>query len=155
MPPILILGLGNDIISDDAAGLLVARMVREELAGVADVVESSLSGLALLELLLGYERVIIVDAEGTGQRPPGSITEIDPAALDALIAPSPHYAGLPEMFAIAEQLGLDFPKEIRILAIEAENLSEIGGPVSEAVRVALPEAAARVTEMARGWASQD
>ncbi|HOS44477.1 MAG TPA: hypothetical protein PK794_12355, partial [Armatimonadota bacterium] len=65
-PPILILGLGNDIISDDAAGLLVARMVREELAGVADVVESSLSGLALLELLLGYARVVIVDAEGTG-----------------------------------------------------------------------------------------
>lgn len=149
---ILLLGLGNDIISDDAAGLLVARMLRGELAGIADVEESSLSGLALLEVLLGYERVIIVDAEGTGSRPPGAITEIDPAALDALIAPSPHYAGLPEMFAIAAQLHLDFPKEIRIIAIEAENLSEIGGPVSAAVQAALPQAVARVRAIVAEWA---
>ncbi|HOS42810.1 MAG TPA: hydrogenase maturation protease, partial [Armatimonadota bacterium] len=67
----------------------------------------------------------------------------------------PHYAGLPEMFSIAAQLGLDFPKEIRILAIEAENLSEIGGPVSAAVRAALPEAAARVRAIVRAWAGQD
>jgi hydrogenase maturation protease len=99
--------------------------------------------------------VVIVDAEGTGQHPPGTITEIDPAALDALIAPSPHYAGLPEMFAIAAQLDLDFPQEIRILAIEAADLSTIGGPVSPAVQAALPVLAARVRAVVTAWADQD
>jgi Ni,Fe-hydrogenase maturation factor len=33
--PVLVLGLGNDILSDDAAGLLVAAAVRERLAGAS------------------------------------------------------------------------------------------------------------------------
>lgn len=148
---ILILGLGNEIISDDAAGILAARALAEEMRGRADVVESSLSGLALLDLLLGYRKVLIIDAEGTGARAPGSITEIDPAVLDMLIAPSPHYAGLPEMFAIAEQLNLDFPDEIRILAVEAENLHDIGGPVSAPVQAALPWLAAHARAIVAQW----
>jgi hydrogenase maturation protease len=150
-PSILILGLGNEIISDDAAGILAARALAGEMAGRADVVESSLSGLALLDVLLGYRKVLIIDAEGTGARAPGSITEIDPATLDALIAPSPHYAGLPEMFAIAAQLRLEFPDEIRILAVEAENLHEIGGQVSASVQAALPELVHRARVIVAAW----
>ena len=104
----IVLGLGNDLLGDDAAGILAARALREQIGDVADVVESSLTGLALLDLFLGYDRAIIIDAIVTGNKPPGAIHELHPSDLDPVVAPSPHYTGLPEMLAISERLDLKF-----------------------------------------------
>jgi hydrogenase maturation protease len=76
---ILILGLGNELLSDDAVGILAARVLKERLGDKADVVESSLSGMALLDLLVGYERAILIDAVKTGRTPPGTICGTQPS----------------------------------------------------------------------------
>ena len=144
---ILVLGLGNDLLSDDAIGIVVARTVREHLpegeSGVS-VLESSLSGLALLDLFFGYDRVVLVDGVHTGRRPPGSLIELVPDDLRTVVAPSPHYAGLPELLAVAQNLGLPFPTDVRILAVETQDPWTIGGGLSPPVRGAVEEAAARV-----------
>jgi hydrogenase maturation protease len=147
----LVLGLGNDLLSDDAVGIVAARALRAELEGRPDVVveESSLAGLALLELFLGYDRAVILDSIRTGRRPPGSVCELSPADLDAVVAPSPHYAGLPEMLAVARRLDLAFPREILVLAVETEDPYTLGGGLSEPVRRALPALLARVRELLR------
>lgn len=134
---ILILGLGNELLGDDAVGILAARVLKERLKDQADVVESSLSGMALLDLLVGYDRAIIIDAVKTGQTPPGTIYELSPADLGAVAAPSPHYAGLPELIATAQALTLNFPKDIKIFAIEVEDPHTVGGQLSPAVAQAL------------------
>ena len=112
---ILVLGLGNDLLGDDAAGLLAVRALKDTLTSEqATVVESSLSGIALLDHFLGYQKAAIIDAIKTGKNPPGSIMELQPEDLSEVAAPSPHYAGLPEMLALAKQLSLEFPGEIKI-----------------------------------------
>jgi hydrogenase maturation protease len=145
----LILGLGNDLLGDDAVGILAARELAVRLEGRTDVdvVESPLHGVALLEHFIGYDRAIIIDAIRTGTRPPGSIIEIDPDDLKPAKSASPHYAGIPELFAIAKELELEFPKEVRIIAIEVEDPYTIGGEMTEKVRLALPELLRRVEEM--------
>jgi len=142
----LVLGLGNDLLADDAVGLLVARALRERLGELdrVDVRETSVHGLALLELLVGYERAILVDAVHAGRHPPGSVIGIDPSELSEVYAPSPHYAGLPEMFALARALELDFPTDVAIIAIEVADVGTIGGPMTAAVREAVPEACRRI-----------
>ena len=95
----LVLGLGNDILADDAVGVLAARALRDELAGRADVVETAMHGLALLDHFLGYERAILLDAIQTGKQPPGTIIELGVADLSPIATPSPHFTGLPEMTA--------------------------------------------------------
>lgn len=147
----LVLGLGNDLLADDAAGLLAARAVRAGGACGADVVESALSGLALLDLLAGYDRAVVIDAVRTGRCPPGTIHEWGPEDLDQVVAPSPHYAGLPEIIAIASEMRLPFPREIRILAVEVADPETIGGAVHEAVLRAIPEVAARARERLARW----
>jgi hydrogenase maturation protease len=134
----LVLGLGNDLFSDDGVGILAARALKENLIGMADVVESSLSGLALLDILMGYERAIVIDAIRTTLQPPGTISELTPADFDAAYAPSPHYTGLPELLAIADQMDLDFPKDIRIFAVEVMDTHTVGGDLTEPVEKALP-----------------
>lgn len=147
----LVLGLGNELLSDDAVGIFAARALKEKLSDKVDVIESSLAGLALLDFFIGYERVIVIDAVKTGRRPPGTIYELSPEDLDSVMAPSPHYAGLPELLAVAKQLNLDFPKEIRIFALEVEDPYTIGGGLSAPVRETLKELVQRVYTQIERW----
>lgn len=148
----LVLGLGNELLSDDAVGIVVTRAVRERLPAEDPdvcVVESSLSGLALLDLFFGYDRVVVVDGIHTGRRPPGSISLLRPDDLRSVVAPSPHYAGLPELLAVAWNLGLPFPTDVRILAVETQDPWTIGGTLSVPVRGAVEEVTARVLAILR------
>ena len=61
---ILLVGLGNPIMGDDAVGIHVVRMLKDRNRGRADLEfkELSLGGLGLVEEILGYERVFIIDS---------------------------------------------------------------------------------------------
>jgi len=147
----LVLGLGNDLLADDAVGILAARELKERLGVQADVVESALSGLALLDLLIGYRRAIIIDAIHTSRASPGTITRLSREDLSRVLAPTPHYAGLPELFALARRLELEFPQELVIFAVEVEDPLTIGGAMTPAVRRALPELVAQVQDQVNQW----
>ena len=149
----LVLGLGNELAADDAVGVLVARAVREQVAGAADVVESSASGMALIEVFAGYDRAVVVDSIKTGRNPPGTITELWLEDVGRVVAPSLHHAGLPEMAAVAGRLGLRFPSETRVLAIEVFDPYTLGGAVSAPVASAVDELAQRVRAHVQRWAS--
>ncbi|OGC96260.1 MAG: hypothetical protein A2W25_03830 [candidate division Zixibacteria bacterium RBG_16_53_22] len=147
----IVLGLGNELLSDDAIGILIARRIRPELNGSADVIESDQSGLSLLELLVGYDHAIIIDSISAGQDPPGTIIEMEPADLGHVMAPSPHYTGLPEMISIARELKLEFPDRVRIFAIKASDLETIGGEVSDQVFSSIEEVVRRIKELIQTW----
>lgn len=144
--PILVLAMGNDILADDGAAWGAARLLKQEPLDGVDILETAEAGLALLELLEGYDQVVLIDSVKTGRFPPGTIIEFNPADLQKVVAPSPHYAGLPEVLALAERLNLNFPKRLRIFAMEVENPFEIREGLSPAVEAALPEMARRVRE---------
>jgi len=129
----LILGLGNDLLSDDAVGIVAARRLCAVVGGCTDVVECSAAGLALLDVLVGYNRVIILDATSSGDHPPGTVFEMAVDDLRPLARLSPHYAGLPEVLSIGKSLGLDLPREISIFAVEIADCLTIGGGLSEPV----------------------
>ncbi|HYB28657.1 MAG TPA: hydrogenase maturation protease [Solirubrobacteraceae bacterium] len=150
----LVLGLGNELAADDAVGVLVARAARERIADAADVVASSASGMALIELLAGYDRAIVVDSIQTGRNPPGTITELELEQIGRVVAPSLHQAGLPEMAAVAERLGLGFPSETRVLAVEVLDPYTLGGAMSTPVAAAVDELARRICNRVERWASE-
>jgi len=68
----LVLGLGNSILTDDGVGCFVARELEGRLSykGV-EIMESSVGGLGLLDLLAGYDKAIIIDAIHTEEGKPG------------------------------------------------------------------------------------
>ena len=100
--------MGNELFGDDAVGLLAVRRMTETAAHKADFIETGLHGVALLDLFIGYEKAIIVDAVKTGRYPPGTIIEIDPEELVPVDNPSPHYTGVPELIKLAAELKIDF-----------------------------------------------
>jgi hydrogenase maturation protease len=126
----VIIGLGNDLIGDDAVGLIAARRLGSLLGDGFCVVESNLYGLALIEIMTGYDRAVILDAVRTGKHPPGTVIELDPFDFLDVSPPSPHFTGIRELAALAARLRLYFPREIRIFGIEVIDLESIGTGLS-------------------------
>ncbi|MBW2458678.1 MAG: hypothetical protein JRI68_29540, partial [Deltaproteobacteria bacterium] len=56
----LVLGLGNRIVRDDALGPMVVDQLAQ--AVPVEVRSGPIAGLALLDCVTGYERVIVIDA---------------------------------------------------------------------------------------------
>jgi hydrogenase maturation protease len=136
---ILVLGLGNDLLADDAVGILVVQTLKEQIGEQADVIAASVHGLGLLDLFIGYDRAILIDAIQTGRFAPGTILKLSNNDLESIRAPSPHYAGLPEMLLLARQLELDFPEHFTIFAVEVSDVHTVNGCMTKAVLNAVPE----------------
>lgn len=155
-PKLLLLGLGNDILTDDAVGLHVVREVQRKLAGEpsVDFRETSEMGLALLDFITGYRTVVIVDSIQTGNAAPGFLHEIDAAALTKLIGHTPHFLGVTETLALGRELGLPMPDEVRILAIEVEDPFTVSTTLSPALQAALPAIIERVIATFRAVGSR-
>ncbi len=137
--PLLVLGLGNDILSDDAVGLHVAREIRRRLrdSDGIEVEETCEMGLALLDYITGFDDLVLVDAVQTGKAPPGFVHELDDSQLKVLPILSPHFVGVGEAMAVGRRLGMVVPKRAKIFAIEVKDpftvgvcmTSELGGIV--------------------------
>lgn len=143
---VLVLALGNDLMADDGAALLVARNLEGELPPEVVVREAGEVGMALLEELAGFEAALILDTVQTGKAPPGTVHRFTLDQLSPVLAPSPHWAGLPEVRTWAEAMELPFPRHVVVLAVEASDLLTVGGRLSPEVGASLDGWAARARE---------
>jgi hydrogenase maturation protease len=142
-----LLGLGNEILGDDAFGIYVAREVRERYGASLDVVTSFEAGFNLLDLLLGVTHLLVVDAIVTGNAEPGTVFEFDETHLRPVFGQSPHFVGLFEVLAAARALGMRVPRKVTILAAEAADCVTVAGPMHTAVRAAIPAVTARIAQL--------
>ena len=153
MKKTLVVGLGNPILTDDGVGVKVAYEVERALASTNSnditVTEASAGGLRLMELMIGYDRVILVDAfmGGNGDEP-GTVHHM---TLDDLRCVSPtqhsvcaHDTSLVTALDLGARMGLHLPQEISIHAIEVENVIEFSEEPTPAVAAVIPEVAAAV-----------
>jgi hydrogenase maturation protease len=154
--PVLVLGLGNDILGDDAAGLNVAREIRQHLsdADEIEVEETSEMGLSLLDYMVGFDDLVLVDAVQTGQAPPGFLHEFDDSRLKVLPVVSPHFLGVGEIVALGRQLGLPVPGRVTIFAIEVQDPFTVSEGMTLPLRRVLRSIALRVLAVARRLSSE-
>lgn len=146
---LVVLGLGNDLLGDDGAGLVAAERLRGSFGPGVEVRTTAQSGLYLLEHLQGFDDAILLDTV-LGDRP-GRVRELESGALRPVAVPSAHYAGLPEALAVARHAGLRVPTRLRIFAIEMDPEQAIGARVGPAVAAGIPDLVVRAREAARAW----
>ncbi|MBI4286142.1 MAG: hydrogenase maturation protease, partial [Chloroflexi bacterium] len=120
----LVLGLGNSVLCDDAAGIRVARaLVSRVDQPEVTVAEACAAGLDILDLLAGYDEAIIIDAVQTDDGEPGQIHRFNPGAFDAARRlKSAHDIDLVTALEFGNRLGMSLPQEITIFGIEAEDV---------------------------------
>lgn len=135
---ILVLGVGNPILTDDAVGFRVARLIKETRPELT-VVETTEAGLTLLELITGCERVIIIDSVKTGKSKPGTLyvltlEQIDPSWNFC----STHGIDIKTAFELGRKLNYKLPDKLSIYGVEIEDNKNFGEKCTEEVESNIP-----------------
>ena len=141
----LVLGLGNPILTDDGVGIQVVRAAAAQCCPANGVTfaEASVGGLRLLDLLAGYERVILVDAIQTRDGQPGNVYRLGLGELQAsLHSGSTHDLSLSGALALGRGIGMALPKDenIVIVAAEVEEVLVFGEACTRVVAATIPHA---------------
>jgi hydrogenase maturation protease len=136
---ILVLGLGNLLLSDDGLGLRLLETLAAE-GSAAEFLDGGTQGLALLSHLANRRALIILDAVALGA-PPGTVHVLKGDSISAHHAVTAHGSNALELLAAARLLG-DLPPSVTIIGIEPACIAT-GIGLSPAVEAALPEALAR------------
>ncbi len=148
---LLLLGLGNDLLCDDAIGLRVVEAARPLLNDQAGVTVASTSemGLSLLDLIVGFQSVVLVDSVQTARVPAGTVHEFDAKDLASLCLVSPHFLGVGEVLALGRKLGLRVPDEVRVFAIEVADPFTVSTRMTRELEKLLPTLVQRLVSEIR------
>ncbi len=151
---ILVVGLGNPILSDDGIGWRVTQYVRERLLDdprpAVRVVEASLGGLALAELLIDYPRAIIVDAIMTRGGVPGTVYHLKLSDLPGTLnTASAHDTNLSTALRALRRFGAVLPADdaIDVIAVEVQDVLTFAEQCCPAVEASIPTAGEAVLRL--------
>jgi len=140
----IILGIGNPFLKDDSVGIRVAEMLKGRVD--ADIEVLTTTDFDVIGKLLGYDKAIIVDGIKTGKEP-GTVhvLSVDNLFVSYKFSGS-HSLDLATSIKIGYELfGDEMPKEIKIVAIEVEDV-DFGYECSESVKKAIPKAVEIITK---------
>ncbi|MGA2924522.1 MAG: hydrogenase maturation protease [Solirubrobacteraceae bacterium] len=139
---VVVIGVGNDVRGDDAAGLLVVRRLRDsELRSRVALVTHEGDAIGLLELWDGADAAVLVDAVCSGAGA-GTVHRIDAsrAGLPAdWSGASSHAISAAESIELARVLGT-LPRRVIVYGVEGACFEQ-GAPLSDDVAAALPKLA--------------
>jgi hydrogenase maturation protease len=146
---ILVLGLGNPIVTDDSVGLRVAEELKGLLADrpEVEVSEDHWGGLRLMERMVGYDRAIVIDAIESGA-PPGTIHRLGVGSIPTQRSASAHDLNLPTALALGRMAGAALPRDedVLLVGIEAADILSFGNECTPAVQAAIAPAVRLVLE---------
>ena len=148
----LIIGLGNPILGDDGVGWKVANQLTTIIDPdfSVDIDCASLGGLSLMERMLGYQRVIVIDLMETGQSPEGRVKVFPLAALENPYAghsASAHDASLMTALQAAQSIGAEIPVRVDVVAIEAKKVYDFADNLSPEIEKAVAVATEEVLKL--------
>ena len=148
----LILGLGNPILSDDGVGIHIARVLEGKLnQQEITVMETTMAGLSLLDLLAGYGKAIIIDAIQTREGKVGQIYRLEAEAFNTTQhASTPHDVNFTTALELGKRLGLALPQQIVIFAIEVEDVTTFSERCTPEVEPVIPVCVEKVIQELNG-----
>jgi len=151
----LVLGLGNPYLSDDAVGLRLAAALCRQLTAYPDldvVEDCSVGGLDLLDVLHGYQRVIVLDSLRTRGGTPGEWHHFTAEVLrETVHLAGVHDANFATVLELGYRLGLPLPDpaDIHVFAVEAADERTFSERMSPALERRFPAFSKAILERIR------
>ncbi|OGD57375.1 hypothetical protein A3K78_04580 [Candidatus Bathyarchaeota archaeon RBG_13_52_12] len=144
----LVIGVGNLLRTDDGVGIhLINRL--SKLHPEIDTFDAAMGSIEILEAMKSYERVVIVDSIETGVEP-GTIYRVNLARGEK--PPVINYSHGTDILTILElgrQLyGDGMPRDIVLIAIEAEDTITISDKLTRRVQEAIDDVLQSILEYA-------
>jgi hydrogenase maturation protease len=139
----MILGVGNQILGDDGVGVHVANELKKHIQNPNITIDEAITGgMNLLDLILGYDKVIIIDAVKSEVGEDGEVKRIPLNDFSTMHSCNPHDVSLTEAIEMARKLGeTRIPKEIIVIGILMKQIPcEFGEKLSKNIAPAVPKA---------------
>ena len=116
----LILGLGNDILTDDGIGPRLISDLAVKFQEPYIHFKSTLNGgLQIIEEIRLYDRIIFIDAIQTRNGNPGDIYYFTPYSYrDTLHISSLHDINFLTALRMCEKLDIEIPSDLHVIAVE-------------------------------------
>ncbi|MFH0916274.1 MAG: hydrogenase maturation protease [bacterium] len=120
----IILGMGNPILCDDAVGIRLAKDFSTELKDRTDVhifEDCSVGGLNLLDLVTGYDRLIVFDSiKTTGAQPGAWHAMTGESFRETMNLTNVHDANFTTALELGRRMGahIPSPENVHIFAVE-------------------------------------
>ena len=139
--PLTIIGLGNEILTDDGVGIRVVRELKNRLElEEATFEELSVGGLQLLDHIVGTEECIIIDAMATGAQPPGTLFRfVQTPDAEPIMVTSSHQIDLGQVLGLAKLFGAALPRKLTVYGIEAQDVTTFHDGCTSQVSAAIPK----------------
>jgi hydrogenase maturation protease len=142
----VVVGVGNPILGNDGVGIHVARELKGKVE--ADVREAYTGGLNLLDLMIGYDRAILVDAVYMEDMEIGEVRVMSLDDLGTAHSTNPHDATLMEAIEISKRMGEEMiPSRIDLVGIRIERVEEFSDILSREIRISVDVAAGVVMDL--------
>jgi len=116
--------------------------------------QACVGGASLMELRVGYQRAIIVDALMDLEEAPGSVWCRPLLAVETRVAShldSTHDAPLPAAIEAGRAMGADLPSDLEVVGVVIQRGDVFGEELSDVIAAAVPVAAAEIVGMLREW----
>jgi hydrogenase maturation protease len=151
----IVIGLGNPILGDDGVGWQIAQRLQQRSDFPSDIEIDclSLGGISLMERLIGYDRAILIDSFVTHHHPIGTLScfSLDQLPNRALgHTYSAHDTTLQNALKIGQDLGVQLPREITVVAVEAQNVYDFSEQLTPQVAAAIPNAVQMIIDLLGG-----
>ena len=154
---ILVMGVGNALMQDDAVGTHVTDTLRAspDTPPNLDIIDGGTIGLSLLPQLEDADAVVIVDAAEIGSEP-GTMRLFRDEEIDKQLSGkrrTVHEVALVDLFSAAAIRGR-MPAHRVLVAIQPE-CTEWGVDLTPAVQDAVPVACTAILELAEQWLQEE
>jgi hydrogenase maturation protease len=105
--PVLVLGLGNELFTDEGLGIEAARRIEALGLGGVEVADGGTLGLDLVPTLADRQSILVLDAVVAAGAEPGTIVVLDDSTVrsERRLMMSAHQLGLSEALAAADLWG--------------------------------------------------
>ena len=134
----LILGVGNPILTDDGVGIEIAHRLKEARPDL-EIEETNEAAIVLLDYLVGYDKLIIIDSIKTGKGYPGELYKLSPDDFrKATDCPSAHGIDIATALEVGKSLNCKMPDSVIIYAVEVTDNSRFSEKCTEAVEARIP-----------------
>lgn len=138
MSNVLVLGIGNALLTDEGVGVRAVRELERRYSFSPDVeiMDGGTSGIELLRYINNRDHLIIIDAMKCDQ-PPGTIVRVEGDDVPAIFRTriSPHQLGLSDLLAAA-LLTDEMPENLLLFGVEPESI-DTGLELTETVEASL------------------
>jgi hydrogenase maturation protease len=143
----VIVGVGNPILGDDGVGIHVARELKGRISEV-DISEAYTGGLNLLDIIVGYDRAILIDAVYLEDMEVGEVRVLDIKEFGTAHSSNPHDATLMEAIEMSKRMGEDkVPSEITIVGIRIDRVDEFSEVLSPKIASSISGAVSTVKDL--------